>query len=1016
MVSGHSSLLRVLRVAIIALAVGLVLPGLYQSHRRFDDTLAVGKEAEVRLSPNVLQAGEGKDLKITPFFDPDNNVSSKESGAAMPFFSSTPHDYVLQYPEKLRLDKGDVRSLSANRIIHVLSHTHWDREWYISLEEFRGSLLIELDRVLEMLTNTSSHFHHFHLDGQHLMMEDYLEVRPSMRRTVLGLNKAGKLTLGPFYSQPDVFLSSGEALIRNLMLGMSLGSEMGGTSTVGYLADTFGFIGQLPQLLRGVGIRFFVSGRFAKTGSSEGYWVGPDGSMVLFAYLGNWYCHAIGSFRSPNFSAEQAKHELQRLDSDLVRAGAKSKHRLAMYGCDHFMTDPEIGNKLKIMNEAAKEDNSDTVRVVQTNIDDYMRLLEKDLQAAQLPKVVGEVREGVDMLVNSASTKMSIKQQNFKVQSLMEKWVEPMEAYGWVLGRRYDSDRIWHAWKPILQTHAHDSICSTSASTVIHDIVNRLSRAEQSAYRIIADQAGQIVPAMIKKLLPSASTKGEYVLVVNPTNTVRFECITFTLLGSRAVSQGHYKHYKDLLRPKSSVYPLILTSVASKESFELPNTDFRQVKHKSSHTYLANLHLPPNGIALLQLIETDTNVPRDSLGAEINENEVSHLENKYLSVVVNEHDGSCSLTHLESGHSWMHVNKLWRSTESGTAYIHKTGGKQSYVSDLHVVTRKKSALFSSIRLQGKLGISDVSLTYVLFAKSKSLQIEMSIENAELNNHIVASFPVRKSGSDTTEEVLVHVDGNFEYVNRSKMTGRYVHQNRFTSMYSSGSSLTIANRGIPEYKVGHTGSMEMTLFRGVNRLGDWIAGPLTDDVSQELGKMTFQYAVIPDTCHVNEPSCCADLEARNFVDPVGSFASWVQDGYRPERYIDMDVSPLSVVSALSTISSDKKPIHVADDEEEETSPSTGSLQLFDLKPQKLILSAVKKAESKEALVVRVYNPTNQSLDASLSSGVVKITGVKHVLLNENKVSGVEEVSIQRGGDDFHFTAGAYKIVTLLLSLY
>ena len=111
-------------------------------------------------------------------------------------------------------------------------------------------------------------------------------------------------------------------------------------------------------------------------------------------------------------------------------------------------------------------------------------------------------------------------------------------------------------------------------------------------------------------------------------------------------------------------------------------------------------------------------------------------------------------------------------------------------------------------------------------------------------------------------------------------------------------MTIANRGIPEYKVGNE-AMEMTLLRGVNKIGDWIAGPLEDNVSQELGKMTFQYAVIPDTCLVTEPSCAADLEARNFVDPIGSYSDWVVDGYRPERYIDMDVSPLSVVSALAT---------------------------------------------------------------------------------------------------------------------
>jgi len=932
-------------------------------------------------------------------------LASHQRANAASYFSVSPRDYALPYPEAPRFHGNDAAGLSANRVIHVLSHTHWDREWYLSLEQFRGSLVMELDRVLEMLTNSSYNFHHFHMDGQYLMIEDYLEVRPSMRQTVADLNRDGKITLGPFYSQPDVFLSSGEALIRNLMLGMSLSSDIGGTSAVGYLADSFGFIGQMPQLLRGVGIHSFISGRFAKTSSSEGRWVGPDGSTVLFAFLGNWYCHAIDSLRSPKLTASEATSVVRRLDSDLTRAGAKSKHRLAMHGCDHFMTDPEIGTKLEIMNKAAKDSN---IQVVQTNVDDYMRLLETDLANVTLPTVKGEVRERVDMLINSASTKMSVKQQNFKLQSLLEKWVEPMEAYGWAQsGRRYDCDRIWHAWKPVLQTHAHDSICSTSASSVIHDIVNRLSRAEQSAYRIIADQAGQVVPEMIRRLRVT-SRRGQ-VLVVNPTNTERSECISFTLL-ERARS-GIYKGYIDLLDSNKSVRPLLLASGSThqEQTFELPNTQFRKVTSKSRATYLACVRLPPNGIALLELVEGSTALPQAPFISKTAGDETLSLENKYLSVVVSETDGSCSLTNKESGDSWRDVNKLWRTTELGTAYLHKAGGRPQYISSLRVASRKSSILFSSIRLEGLLGVSEISITYVLFANAKSLQIETSIENVERKNYIVTSFAARKQGGDTNEAVQVDVDGNFEYVDRTNMVNRYVHQNRFTSMYSSGSSLTVANRGIPEYKVSSTNEMEMTLIRGIDKIGDWIAGPLEDDVSQELGKMTFQYAVIADTCRVTEPSCTADLEARNFVDPIGSYANWVLDGYRPERYIDMDVSPLSVVSSLSTEVSGR-----ATPQLDESVHSIGSKQLFDLKPAKLILSAVKKAESKEALVVRLYNPTAETLQASLSPGLIRFSRVEHVLLNENKVGDEDKLAIaSEGNEEFQFAVAPYKIVTLLL---
>lgn len=935
-----------------------------------------------------------------------------------------PRDWVLPY-RKIRLSDKDRAILeSTDRIIHVLTHTHWDREWYMSLEEFRGSLIIALDRIFDMLNDPKAQFNHFHMDGQYLMVEDYLEARPSMREMVANMNREGKITLGPFYSQPDVFLASGEALIRNLMLGMSLSSDMGGTSRVGYLPDTFGFIGQVPQLLRGVGIKTFVSGRFANKGS-EGRWQSPDGSIVLYAFLANWYCHARKMLNAPT-NITRAQSHLKTLKSSLTRAGAKSKHLLAMSGCDHHMTSPKAGINIEIFNEAAKlifnetQSTGSPLQLVQTNIDDYMDLLGEDLvqKQANLPIVKGEVRErSVDSLINSASTKMSVKQKNFNIQALLEQWVEPLEAYGWALnGRRYDSDRIWHAWKPVLQTHAHDSICSTSASSVIHDIVNRLSRSEQSAYRLAADQAGQVIPAMITALERSAASTENLVLLMNPTNTPRSEVVIFTMLGSSPDIAGRYSKFRNLLVADSPVHPATLvTSTPVKESFYLPNAGFRKKIQRASATYMARVELPPNGIALLQLI-SDNQVSQQRASVVEIESTILSLENEHLRVVVNTLDGSCSVEHLASGKTWSNVNKLVHSIEHGTSYRHVGSRGEKGMSETSATSHQESAAFSSIELKGKLGASAVSITYVLFQGARRLEIETTIENADRDNYAVATFPARRNGANVNDSVEVAVDGVFEYVNRTSMyhEGRYVHQNRFTSMYSAGSSITVANRGIPEYIAAH-GSLKVTLIRGVNKIGDWIVGPLKDDISQELRKMTFQYAVIPDVCQVTDPTCSADTEARNFVHPVGSFASWVGDAYRPERYIDMDASPLSVVSSLAGNGRTEKSASL---EDKLTLAPLGSKQIFDLKPAKLILSTVKKAESKDALVVRLYNPTAFPLDASLAPGLIKFTSVKQVRLNENDLEakeGDEFLTIHKGeGGDFSFTVGPFKILTLLLT--
>ena len=504
------------------------------------------------------------------------------------------------------------------------------------------------------------------------------------------------------------------------------------------------------------------------------------------------------------------------------------------------------------------------------------------------------------------------------------------------------------------------------------------------------------------------AANGGQVLVVNPTNTARLECFTFTLVtGFR--STGEYTGLKDALVPAKPAQPIILASESAvEESFELPNTNFREVTRKRSSTYMAQIQLPPNGIALLEPILDNATHPQQSSIKEIKQVETASLENQYLSLVFNGEDGSCTLTHKGSGQSWSNVNKLWRTKEAGSAYLHRANGAPEFVSDLRIVSQKRSFLFSSIHVEGKLGTSAVSITYVLFAKARSLQIQTSINNSGKNSYVVTTFPVRTMEGKADKEVQVDADGNFEYVDRSKMTNRYVAKNRFTSLYSSGYSLTVANRGTPEYKVGHD-DMQMTLIRGVDNFGDWIFGRLEDDISQELGNMTFQYAVIPDACRVTEPSCAADLEARNFVDPIGSFANWVEDGYRPERYIDMDVSPLSVVSALPTSVHDEETPQL-----DETTQSVGPTQLFNLVPEKLILSAVKKAESKGALVVRAYNPTDEIVEATLSPGLIKFSRVECALLNENKMEEKEALEIMRGKNgEFQFAVAASKIVTLLL---
>src|SRR5258708_37702694 len=134
----------------------------------------------------------------------------------------------------------------------LVSHTHWDREWYRPFESFRGRLVDAVDRVLDLLVDDPGW--RFVLDGQSIVLEDYLEVRPERRAELEGACRSGRVGVGPWYVQPDSLLPSGETHVRNLLEGRRAASEFGAISTVAYTPHSSGHPPQFPQILAGFGL------------------------------------------------------------------------------------------------------------------------------------------------------------------------------------------------------------------------------------------------------------------------------------------------------------------------------------------------------------------------------------------------------------------------------------------------------------------------------------------------------------------------------------------------------------------------------------------------------------------------------------------------------------------------------------------------------------------------------------------------------------------------------------------
>src|SRR3954447_16318101 len=94
-----------------------------------------------------------------------------------------------------RLGTGACESCQHERVgtIHavLVSHTHWDREWYRTFQAFRARLVDAVDRVLDLIAEDPGY--HFLLDGQAVVLEDYLAIRPHRRSELEAGCASGRL-------------------------------------------------------------------------------------------------------------------------------------------------------------------------------------------------------------------------------------------------------------------------------------------------------------------------------------------------------------------------------------------------------------------------------------------------------------------------------------------------------------------------------------------------------------------------------------------------------------------------------------------------------------------------------------------------------------------------------------------------------------------------------------------------------------------------------------------------------
>ncbi|MBI5301194.1 MAG: hypothetical protein HY868_03585 [Chloroflexi bacterium] len=467
--------------------------------------------------------------------------------------------------------------------LYVVSHTHWDREWYEPFQVYRARLIRCVDILLDIFA-TEPEYKYFLLDGQTIVLEDYLEVRPDRARALRELVRAGKLQIGPWYVLPDEFLVSGEAIIRNLLRGTRGAREFGDTRFVGYIPDPFGHISQMPQILHGFQIDAAVFRRGLADEQTELWWHAPDGTRILACYLRDGYDNAAWLRRDDVGFAPSIEKAWRSLAPHAV-----TSNLLLLNGNDHMEPWADLPHLLRVAREQLGE-----IKIVHASLPMYVEQTQKEIaqRKLELNTVRGELRNPKrhHLLPGVASTRMWIKQRNAHAQMLLEKWAEPFAACAELEIRNWKlEDGDWKlevgnsavqpltsnlqpptsnfqlldtAWKYLLQNHPHDSICGCGVDQVHAEMAQRFDWVEQIIVPIIAESLTTLaasvdtqthddsVPVVVFNPVASAHTDRVVAQIELPSHLENFaitddagNAIPFEILGRR-VQEYYHKRAK----------------------------------------------------------------------------------------------------------------------------------------------------------------------------------------------------------------------------------------------------------------------------------------------------------------------------------------------------------------------------------------------------------------------------------------------------------------------------------------
>ncbi|HAQ4681511.1 TPA: alpha-mannosidase [Enterococcus faecium] len=774
--------------------------------------------------------------------------------------------------------------------VYIISHSHWDREWYMAYEQHHMRLIELIDDLLELFEVDPS-FNSFHLDGQTIILDDYLQVRPEKRQAIQQAINEGKLRIGPFYILQDDFLISSESNVRNMLIGMEESRKWGTPVMLGYFPDTFGNMGQTPQLMKQAGISAAAFGRGVKpigfdnqvleaenysSQYSEMWWKGPDQTAIFGLLFANWYSN--GNEIPVEKEAALAFWKQKLADAEQY---ASTNHLLMMNGVDHQPVQKDISKAIHLANELFPD-----YEFIHSNFTDYLEAVQKDVPE-DLGSVEGELTsqetDGWYTLANTASARVYLKQWNTKVQRQLENITEPLATMAYEVSGNYPHDQLDYAWKTLMQNHPHDSICGCSVDSVHREMIPRFEKADEVGKYLAQDSLEQLTAAIDTTGFPKDSFPFVIVNTAGMDKTGEAE-ITIELERKRfaeGIPEQLYQELENLPKRKYHVetksgatIPAILSEETVQFGYDLPKDRFRvPYMARMIKVTLPLENMPAFSWETFALVEGEAK-------AEEKETMIHQsgriIENGPLHLTI-EKNGTITMEDRKNKRKLNNLHIFEDIGDIGNEYIFKqpfcdqpilSSNKEN--SEVKVLVDTPEIAKISILQEMEIPVSaderlekeqqmvvefryrkaerskekrilQIKTIMTIRKDSKKIDFETTLDNQMKDHRLRVLFPtklhVEHHEADSIFEVVKrpnHVSKNWENPTNPQ------HQQAFVNIHDEEYGVTVGNFGLNEYEVTEDGQIAVTLLRSVGELGDWGYFPTPE--AQCLGEHRFNYSI------------------------------------------------------------------------------------------------------------------------------------------------------------------------------